>query len=248
MPSLNRSTIFILQALQFELFKKSRLKINIHGIVAFCFYLATAQSYATGIESRTTLRLKHVPYAFSIPSKYFSGSQSVDLANKEIDQLEFTLLFPNFETRLLGERTFQTRPLDGFDQRVDVMTVQGKTRFTVLDNKHVRLDQHSTIRYILDNHHLVAEMYGLKCYSLTTKPIRDVSLPCIGHRSNGEILLMYAGDSINPTRCRSSSCDVHYYSDQAQLHINYRFSRIHIQSWREIDDAIWANLNTWRMK
>ena len=43
-------------------------------------------------------------------------------------------------------------------------------------------------------------------------------------------------------------CAVRYYSEKERILIEYVFSRRHIDRWREIDDAVWAKLNAWRVK
>lgn len=197
----------------------------------------------------TVLRLQNVSYALSIPTRYFSGSQSAYLAGKEISQIEFALFLPKFEVGWLGAPTYETRPREGSEKRIDVMAVRGQAKFIVKDGKNIPIDPHYTLKYILASYKVIQEKYGLKCYALKTYtgPVKNVSLPCIGTRANGELLVLYGGDTEDPTRCRFS-CDVYYYSDQAQLYINYRYDRVNVSRWREIDDAMWANLNSWRAK
>jgi hypothetical protein len=196
----------------------------------------------------TRVRITNVPYALSIPSQYFFGNQAVSLEGKEIDQLEFMLRLPRFDVHSLGIPTFATRSFEDADFQVDVRAIRGQINTVMVDGKNFPIDPHSSIKYILESYELIREQYGLRCYAL--KPYKgsekNVNLTCIGTRSNGELLLLYGLGNSTSDRC-GSSCWVEYYSDQSQVRIRYTYSRIHLPKWREIDDAIWAHLNTWRV-
>src|SRR4051794_25609175 len=89
---------------------------------------------AAAKDSTTTslaIRLTNVPYAFSIPRTYFSGSESVSLDGKEIGQLQFMLLLPNFDVHSLGVPTYETRTPEGADKKIDVRAVRGQAKFVI---------------------------------------------------------------------------------------------------------------------
>jgi hypothetical protein len=197
----------------------------------------------------TRVRITNVPYALFIPSQYFSGNQAVSLEGKEIDQLEFMLRLPRFDVHSLGIPTFAMRSLEDFDFQVSVKALRGQINTVTIDGKNFPIDPHSLINYYIESYELIREQYGLRCYAL--KPYKgsekNVGLTCIGYRSNGELLLLEGGSYATPTRC-ASSCSVSYYSDQNQLLVRYEYSQIHLSKWREIDDAVWVHLKSWRSK
>jgi len=71
-----------------------------------------------------------------------------------------------------------------------------------------------------------------------------------GTRSNGEFFFfrsyMDPGQTLPPGRY--PLCDIRYYSAQEDLSITYVYPKHHLDKWREIDDAIWAKLHSWRVK
>lgn len=71
-----------------------------------------------------------------------------------------------------------------------------------------------------------------------------------GTRSNGEFFFFNSTDIPGQPRPNSVNplCDVRYYSRQEGLFVAYRYSMDHFAMWREVDDAIWLKLRSWRVK
>jgi hypothetical protein len=92
------------------------------------------------------------------------------------------------------------------------------------------------------------EMHGLRGYR--RRPPNDGVL-WTGTRTNGEFFFIDAslapGEPTKPG-LTNPGCEVRYYSETEDLFILYRYPQRHIESWRGIDDAIWAKLRGWRVK
>jgi len=90
--------------------------------------------------------------------------------------------------------------------------------------------------------------YGLEGYR---PKYSRVDVTWAGTRSNGEFFFfrcnLAPGDRVQMD-IREPYCDVRYYSEKEDLFIAYRYSNDHVAKWREIDDAIWAKIHSWRMK
>jgi hypothetical protein len=71
-----------------------------------------------------------------------------------------------------------------------------------------------------------------------------------GTRSSGEFLYFessFAPGGPAPEGLVHPLCTVGYYSKREDLFIKYIYSQEHIASWREIDDAIWKKIHSWRV-
>jgi len=90
--------------------------------------------------------------------------------------------------------------------------------------------------------------YGLEGYR---PKYSRVNVTWTGTRSNGEFFFfrcnLAPGDRTQ-VGILEPHCDVRYYSEKEDLFIAYRYSNDHLDKWREIDDAIWAKIHSWRMK
>jgi hypothetical protein len=70
-----------------------------------------------------------------------------------------------------------------------------------------------------------------------------------GTRSTGEFFFFdssFAPGEPQPRAAVHPLCNVGYYSEHEDLFIRYIYSQEHIAAWREIDDAIWKKLRSWR--
>ena len=91
------------------------------------------------------------------------------------------------------------------------------------------------------------EAHGLKGHFWRNRQNRGVYW--IGRRSNGEFFLLQtslAPGEQPPDVDFSPTCRTGYFSDAEGLFISYHYSQDHMAQWRQIDDAIWAKLHSWR--
>jgi hypothetical protein len=90
--------------------------------------------------------------------------------------------------------------------------------------------------------------YGLQGYR---PKYSNVEVTWVGNRSNGEFIFFHCdlapGDAPR-AGLPNPQCDVRYYSESEQLFVAYRYSNSQLHLWKQIDDAIWSKLNTWRVK
>ena len=91
------------------------------------------------------------------------------------------------------------------------------------------------------------EAHGLKGHFWRNRQNRGVHWT--GRRSNGEFFLLQT--SLAPGEQPSDAdfsptCRTGYFSDAEGLFISYHYSQDHMAQWRQIDDAVWAKLHSWR--
>jgi hypothetical protein len=150
---------------------------------------------------------------------------------------------------------------DPFDARlitvVNVRTVDKKAMVPMTDGKlqPIRPEGYGEPRAAFRNYRALLESnptyraYGLDGYRLKNAG-PESSVTWVGTRSNGEFFFF---DSTLPPDVPAPSgsypsCQVRYYSEQEDLHVVYRYAEANLDKWREIDDAIWIKLKTWRVK
>lgn len=71
-----------------------------------------------------------------------------------------------------------------------------------------------------------------------------------GTRSDGEFFFFDSTSAPDEHRAGAavySVCTVRYYNASRDLFISYIYSQDHLAKWREIDDALWAKVHSWRV-
>ena len=152
---------------------------------------------------------------------------------------------PDYKVRWLGASVIHEPPSrEKLYERIDVDLVRALPKKL---SDGTQINRQLGIEYVLANHQVVFEKHGLKCYGTIrhAEPVaKGVYSYCIGKRTNGELLLLYGGDSTDGSNCRTR-CWVQYYSEREELEVVYFFPNKMFQNWRQIDDTVWTNLHAW---
>lgn len=205
------------------------------------------------------IRLESSNRSFLVPRNYFSPNAAGDPDEEELPHFGFILFLPDFQGFTRDTAKFYAPehfpPVKG-EKYFDSVYVLGVTPLEKVDRRNgkntpvppnVWGDPMAMLQAVTKGYELIREEYGLKCYGKKGSEGKGNRFPCIGARSNGELIFMWAAD---PPELEGVPylCDVLYASDQEQLFVNYRYSRRHLSQWREIDDAIWAKLKAWGLR
>lgn len=203
----------------------------------------------TELYSTKPVRVVHGPREYVVPANYFSpkGKSNKDIFDTEAaGYFGFVLFLPEY-----GGYT-QDNWRDPFDRRrVQVIEVKNVSiELRQRPNKAAYGEQHAQFENVKRG--IEAEPF-LHIYDLVGYRPKNSRVDAVwtGTRSNGEFFFFRShlapGD---PSRGVNTwpFCNVRYYSEQEDLYVSYRYSNDHLAKWREIDDAIWAKLRSWRVK
>ena len=199
------------------------------------------------------IKLKDSDKIFVIPGNYFSPHEKNTRDEEKLQRFGFTLFLPNYEGFSIDMAEEYPKRSKHWDDMIWVLRVNPEAKFVIQDGKEVPLppnvwgEPKALFKIRTNGLELLREEHDLKCYGKKSWIGLGNGLPCIGTRSNGELLVMWATDPPQQEGI-PYMCDVRYYSEQEQLYIEYRFSRHQFAKWREIDDAIWAKLHAWQVK
>lgn len=218
---------------------------------------------AKNVELLYSTKPKHVLLGkreYRIPSNFFGPKQrdEPDTFDAQENGFGFQLFLPDY-----GGYTKENWR-DRFDRRqihvLWVKTVDKKAIVTLTDGTRRQVSPSSygdskarfdSGRSALDERPSF-KMYDLEGYRYKGGGATP-GAEWTGRRSNGEFFLLkcsLAPDKpVQPgTYPSNPSCRTQYYSEEEDLSIAYVYSQDHMAKWREIDDAIWTKLRSWRTK
>jgi hypothetical protein len=91
-------------------------------------------------------------------------------------------------------------------------------------------------------------MYGLEGYRWKSQHLTGVTW--VGARKNGEFFYFECSGEPNvaPRKDTNDLCQPRYYSEAEDLFVIYRYAQSNLSQWKEIDEAVWQNLRSWRVK
>jgi hypothetical protein len=242
------------------LYQQQWLNVIVALLLGCSDSLCAAESPKSDVSTKPIkIKLKDSDRVFTIPRNYFSPQEANEPDEEELEYFGFTLFLPNFEgyspatARFYAPEHFPPIAREAYYNSVYVLRVEEVSKFDTRNGKQTPLppnawgDPKAMFDAVSKGYELLREDYGLKCYGHKSWEGKGNQFPCIGTRSNGELIFMWASD---PPESGMSPyiCDVVYYSEQQQLYINYRYSRRNIAKWRELDDAVWAKINAWRVR
>jgi hypothetical protein len=209
------------------------------------------------LYSTKAIRFRLGGRRYSVPVNYFTPKGRDEPESGDSEGFGFTLFLPNFvgytkdnwkdpfDRRLV--KVIEVKPVDklaivtltdGTSRRVSPSSYgESKARF---ENRKPRLESQPSF-----------SLYGLTGYRYKGGGATP-GIVWTGTRSNGEFFFFespLAPDQpvrpdVYPTH---PHCKTEYYSEQEDLFILYIYSQDHIAKWKEIDDAIWAKIHSWRM-
>jgi len=203
------------------------------------------------LYSTKPIRVIHGPRQYVIPVNYFSpkgkdNSDVFDAGTTKSNYFGFFLFLPEY-----GGYT-QDNWRDQLDRRriqvIQVKDVGAERKQSV--NKAGYGEPHAQFENVKRG---LEGQPSFHVYDLVGYRPRNsrVDAVWVGTRSNGEFFYFRShlapGD---PPRKDGvfPFCDVRYFSEKEDLYIHYRYSNDHLAKWREIDDAIWTKLRSWRVK
>ena len=210
------------------------------------------------LYSTKPIRFRMAGQQYVVPANYFTykGRDEVDTGNSE--GFGFFLFLPDF-----GGYTKENWR-DQFDRRriyvLEVKPVDKNAMIPYSLGGYVKAEpanygepraQFQNIRALLEEIPSF-KLYGLEGYRRKGAGARGTpGVTWTGTRSNGEFFFFNSslapGEPLRPG-LTNPVCQTQYYSEQEDLFISYFYSQDHIAKWREIDDAIWEKIHSWRTK
>lgn len=236
--------------------KSGRVEVERHSAWVCILVIACALLVGCEAEGRFStepirINLQDSEVAFLIPRNYFGPREATEPDEKNLSQFGFRLFLPDF-VGYSRETADLARYIAPTEQEVRVLETRNlsKYMFDISENRTIPAPPTAwgDVEAIFDQRKPKApqwrrHQYGLECEGWSDAP--GHKFVCKGLRSNGEMIFIAVSDA---DEILAGECDVIYASETEGLYLRYRYWRKHLAKWREIDDAIWDKLHTWRIK
>lgn len=144
---------------------------------------------------------------------------------------------------------------DQFD--LQLITVSRVRRFNPGKTKNDAIERSSRHGDPWESYQVLKQFYrdtpSFKSYGLEGYKSRGQNSRVLwtGQRSDGDFvfLLTSLAPGVAPKPgITNPQCVVRYLNRKDGLYIDYRYSQDHLEKWRDVDDGIWAKLNSWRVR
>ncbi len=207
------------------------------------------------VKVPTETTILHLPTrSFAIPRNYQGIYPDGPRPEITLDQFGFVMFLPNFDGFDSDTAKYSGSPGAAFGRMIHVTTVREPVYEQMQEGKPVKLpasswgDPEAVWKVTLPPGWVFSRtINGAECYSPPATAYNQGTIACRGKRSNGE-LLIFSGREVDASSPKSGSIEIRNFSPQAGLMVRYSYSGANVSQWREIDDAIWAKLEAWRLK
>jgi hypothetical protein len=188
---------------------------------------------------------------FLVPRNYLTPSGKDSPDERKLDWFGFRLYLPDFQGYTPDNLEYYAHQSGRLEQAIFVSTVREAAKTQMLDGKLVELPPtawgepaalfalHSRPSY-----ELVRDEFGLQCYGPRSSTGAVYHSVCKGTRANGEMMVLIVdGEPSGLYVCR-----VNIYSAQERLQVRYDYSARNLHLWKQIDEAVWTKIRSWRQK